>query len=190
MRKKELGLTDSVCNNEILEVRIHGRGGQGAVTTAQLLAMAAFYDGKYAQAFPFFGVERRGSPSVSFVRISDRPINIREQVYCPDYEIVFDPSLIEISKAVEGVKRSVLVNSKKQIKDYNTQDVTEEAMEIFGKPIINTLILGAFAGFTQIVTMESLLKAVEQKFQGREELIIKNKRAIREAYAKATGNGN
>ena len=68
--------------------------------------------------------------------------------------------------------------------------MTEEAMEIFGKPIINTLILGAFAGFTQIVTMESLLKAVEQKFQGREELIIKNKRAIREAYAKATGNGN
>lgn len=189
MKKGESPETTKALDDEIIEIRIHGRGGQGAVTTAQLLAMAAFYDGKYAQAFPFFGVERRGSPSVSFVRISNAPINVREQVYNPDYEIIFDPTLIEISKAAEGVKKSVFVNSKHSIKDYDTQDVTAEAMEIFGKPIINTLILGAFAGFTGIVTLDSLLKAIEQKFKGREELVIKNKRAVREAYTKAVQHG-
>jgi pyruvate ferredoxin oxidoreductase gamma subunit len=173
---------------ELIEVRIHGRGGQGAVTTAELLAMAAFHDGKYAQAFPFFGVERRGSPSVSFVRISNNPINIREQIYNPDYEIIFDPSLIRISKAAEGVKKKVIVNTDKKIAGFYTEDVTKKALELFGKPIINTLILGAFAAFTNIVTLESLLKAVEQRFKKKPQLIELNKKAVILAYNEALGN--
>ena len=166
----------------MIEVRIHGRGGQGAVTSAEILATAAFFDGKYAQAFPFFGVERRGSPSVSFVRISEKPINLREQIYEPDYEIIFDPSLIKISKAAQGVKKKVIVNTDRQIKGFYTEDVTKRALAIFGKPIINTLILGSFAAFTNIVTLNSLLKAVEQRFKNKPELIEKNKEAVTLAY--------
>jgi pyruvate ferredoxin oxidoreductase gamma subunit len=167
---------------ELIEIRIHGRGGQGAVTTAQLLAMAAFFDNKYSQAFPYFGVERRGSPSTSFVRISNKPINIREQIYEPDYAIIFDPDLIELVSATKGVKKKVIVNTDKLMSSYYTEDVTKRAMEIFGKPIINTLILGVFAGFTKIVSLASLEKAVEQRFKGKEKIIEQNKRAIKEMY--------
>lgn len=169
----------------VIEIRIHGRGGQGAVTTAQLLAMAAFYDGKYAQAFPFFGVERRGSPSMSFVRISDKPIEIREQIYSPDYVIIFDPALIQMVGAMQGLQKCALVNTSKKINGGYAQDVTSEAMEIFGKPIINTLILGAFAGFTKIVTLNGLNMAIEQKFKNKPELMEKNKVAIKKAYDRA-----
>jgi len=164
----------------MIEIRIHGRGGQGAVTAAQLLAIAAFHDGKYAQAFPFFGVERRGAPATSFVRISDHPINIREQIYEPDYVIVFDPSLIEITDAKKGLKKEMLVNSNEHIKGGFCQDLTCKAMKIFGKPIINTLVLGTFAGRTKLISLESLKKAIDQKFKG--EIADKNKQAIEEAY--------
>lgn len=170
---------------KMIEVRIHGRGGQGAVTTAQLLAVAAFHEGKYAQAFPFFGVERQGSPSTSFVRISDKPILIREQIYEPDYAIIFDPSLIKLVDASKGVKKTMVINTSEKIKKGFGYDVTSKALKIFGKPIINTLILGSFAAFTGIVRLDSLLKAVEQKFAGKNDLIDKNKRAIREAYEEA-----
>ncbi|MEK6893500.1 MAG: 2-oxoacid:acceptor oxidoreductase family protein [Nanoarchaeota archaeon] len=173
--------------NSLIEIRIHGRGGQGAVTTAELLAMAAFYDGKSAQAFPYFGVERRGSPSTSFVRISDKPINTREQIYEPDYAIIFDPGLIELVDAAKGIKNKAIVNSDKEIKNFYTKDVTKKAMEIFGKPIINTLILGVFVGFTKIVSLKSLEKAIEQRFKGKNKLIEQNKRAIREAYEGVVG---
>jgi pyruvate ferredoxin oxidoreductase gamma subunit len=172
----------------MIEIRIHGRGGQGAVTTAELLAIAAFYDGKYSQAFPFFGVERRGSPSTSFVRVSDKPINTREQIYEPDYAIIFDPALIELVQAAKGVKNKAIVNTNKKIKGFYTEDVTKKALKIFGKPIINTLILGAFAGFTKLVSLESLEKAIEQRFAGKLELVIQNKKAVREAYEFAAGS--
>ena len=173
---------------EIIEIRIHGRGGQGAVTSAELLAIAAFYDGKFAQAFPFFGVERRGSPSTSFVRISSQPITLREQIYSPDYEIIFDPGLIKLTDATKNVKKKVIVNTSNKMKGFYTEDVTKKAMEIFGKPIINTLILGAFIGFTKIVTLGSLEKAIEKRFSGNKELINKNKIAIKQAYQEAIQN--
>ena len=124
----------------MIEIRIHGRGGQGAVTAAQLLAIAAFYDGKQAQAFPMFGVERRGAPATSFVRIDDKKINVREQIYEPDYVIVFDPSLIEIADAKKGLKHEMIVNTNEHIKGGFCKDLTCKAIKIFGKPIINTLI--------------------------------------------------
>jgi len=164
----------------MIEIRIHGMGGQGAVTAAQLLAIAAFYDGKYAQAFPMFGVERRGAPAKSFVRISNKPINIREQIYNPDYVLVFDPSLVELVDAKTGCKKEILVNTNKKIQGCYGQDLTQKAMKIFGKPIINTLILGTFAGKTKIVSLESLKKAIDQKFKG--DIAVKNKQAIEEAY--------
>jgi pyruvate ferredoxin oxidoreductase gamma subunit len=167
----------------MIEIRIHGRGGQGAVTAAQLLAIAAFYDGKYAQAFPMFGVERRGAPATSFVRIDDKPINSREQIYSPDYVLVFDPSLIKMIDAKKGVKEEVLVNTNKKINGCYGQDLTDKAMKILGKPIINTLILGMFAGRTKLVSLESLKKAVDQVFEG--DIAMKNKKAIEEAYNEA-----
>ena len=163
---------------DIIEIRIHGLGGQGAVTTAQLLAIAAFYDGNYVQAFPFFGVERRGSPSTSFVRISNKPIQLREQIYEPDYAIVFDPLLLELTNASAGVKNKVIVNSGLKIKGFFTQDATKKAIEIFGKPIINTILLGTFAAVTKVVKLESLLKAIEQRFAGKEKVIEQNKREL------------
>lgn len=164
----------------MIEIRIHGRGGQGAVTAAQILAVAAFYDGKYAQAFPMFGVERRGAPATSFVRIDDKPINIREQIYNPDYVIVFDPSLITLVDAKKGVKEEVLVNTNKKISGCFGQDLTDKAMKIFGRPIINTLILGMFAGRTKLVSLDSLKKAIDQTFEG--DIALKNKKAVEEAY--------
>ena len=166
----------------MIEIRIHGRGGQGAVTAAQLLAIAAFHDGKYAQAFPFFGVERRGAPATSFVRIDDKPINVREQIYNPDYVIVFDPSLIELVDAKKGVKQGILVNTNKKIQGCYGQDLTDKAIKIFGKPIINTLVLGMFAGRTGLVSLESLKKAIDQRFSSKGNLAELNKKAIEEAY--------
>ena len=169
----------------MIEIRIHGRGGQGAVTAAQLLAIAAFYDGKYAQAFPFFGVERRGAPATSFVRISDHPINIREQIYEPDYIIVFDPGLIEIADARNGLKKEMIVNTDAHIKECFCQDLTCKALKIFGKPIINTLVLGTFAGRTKLISLQALKKAIDQRFRSKPDLAEKNKQAIEEAYNEA-----
>ncbi|MFA5993060.1 MAG: 2-oxoacid:acceptor oxidoreductase family protein [Candidatus Pacearchaeota archaeon] len=183
--KKE---TKNKKSEELIEIRIHGRGGQGAVTTAQLLAIAAFYEGKYVQAFPFFGIEREGSPSTSFVRISTKPINERQQIYNPDYAIIFDPSLIKLVNASKGVKKTMIINTSQKIKGCCTEDVTSRAIKIFGKPIVNTLILGAFAAFTNIVKLESLERAIEDKFKNKPALIEQNKRAVRETYEEVKNN--
>lgn len=170
----------------MFEIRVHGRGGQGAVTAAQLLAIAAFYDGKYAQAFPIFGVERRGAPSTSFVRIDDKPINLRSQIYEPDYVIVLDPTLVEIIDVKQGLKKDLIVNcSEHKIKDAYCINASEIALEIFGKPILNTVILGAFAKISKIISLESIEKAIEQKFEGKKGLIELNKIAVRRAYEQA-----
>ncbi len=124
------------------EIRIHGRGGQGAVTASEVLAIAAFHDGKYCQAFPSFGVERRGAPVEAFTRISDKPINIREHVYEPDYVIVLDPTLLANVDVARGVKDDgiIIINSNKPASEFKldtkarveTIDMTAAAMEIIG----------------------------------------------------------
>ncbi len=93
----------------MIEVSFHGRGGQGAVTAARLLAEAAFIEGKYCQAFPFFGAERRGAPVVAFTRINDKPIRVRSEVYNPDYVVIFDPTILESVDITKGLKPSSLV---------------------------------------------------------------------------------
>jgi len=175
------------------EIRFHGRGGQGAVTAAQLLAIAAFHEGKQSQAFPRFGVERRGAPVESFIRISDDKINIRSGVYTPDIIVVLDSSLVEAEDVTNGLKPkgTIVINTTKSadelgIKNYEvfTVDATSIAMNIFRKPIVNTAILGAFAAATKLVSLDSINKAIEERFERSQKLIDINKQAVREAYEK------
>ncbi|MFH0979190.1 MAG: pyruvate ferredoxin oxidoreductase subunit gamma [Candidatus Woesearchaeota archaeon] len=175
----------------MIEIRIHGRGGQGAVTTGQILAIAAFYDGKESQTFPMFGVERTGAPVQAFARISDEHINLRSQIYNPDVVLVLDASLVECVNVTDGLKRDgiLIVNSNRSPKELKIKgefevhavDATSCAMEIFKKPIVNTAMLGAFAAITKAVSLGSLEKAIDETILRKKgaELAELNKKAIR-----------
>ena len=178
----------------MITVRIHGRGGQGNVTLAELIAMAAFYDGKQVQAFPVFGVERKGSPVTAFVKINDKFIRSREQVHEPDYIIVLDPSLVAIANVLTGAKKTsvVIINSDKlpaQVcpgyggKIYCVP-VLKIALETIGKPIINTAILGAFAKISGLIKLESAKKATSEHLGEKydQALIDKNISALVAAF--------
>ncbi|MFH1744738.1 MAG: pyruvate ferredoxin oxidoreductase subunit gamma [bacterium] len=178
----------------MVQIRIHGRGGQGVVTAAELIAIAAFNDGKKAQAFPSFGVERTGAPIEAFARIDEKPIRVREHIYKPDILIIQDPTLLDTVDVTKGcsAQTKIIINTaknKKEIKinlpDENifTIDATKIAMEIIGKNIVNTVILGAVAKNAKLFTLESLKKAVEQKFGSKsKELVEKNIKAVELAY--------
>jgi pyruvate ferredoxin oxidoreductase gamma subunit len=177
----------------MIEIRIHGRGGQGAVTAAELIAIAAFKDGKQAQAFPSFGVERTGAPVESFARIDNQPILTRQQVYEPNILIIQDSTLLSAIDVTKGADKNtiVIINTSKPkgelsinlpIKNINTIDATKIALEIIGKNIVNTVILGAFAKATGLISLKSLLGAVEEKFSGNDNLIAKNIKAIKQSY--------
>ncbi|MGC8816253.1 MAG: pyruvate ferredoxin oxidoreductase subunit gamma [Candidatus Hadarchaeum sp.] len=169
-----------------MEIRFHGRGGQGAVTAARLLAEAAFLEGNYCQAFPFFGAERRGAPVVAFTRINKQPIRTREQVYSPDYVVVLDPTLVEAVDVAAGLKPEgiVILNSKKvpenlEGKKIAVVDATKIAIENLGIPITNTTMLGALARATGVVSLESISKVIEKRFG---KLAEKNISAAKRAY--------
>lgn len=179
------------------QIRIHGRGGQGVVTAAELIAIAAFKRGLQAQAFPSFGVERTGAPVESFVRIDDKPIMTKEQIYRPDILIIQDASLLDNADIAAGAdkKTRVIINTAKtksirrladkinlpQTNIY-TIDATKIALEIIGKNIVNTVILGIFAKITGLIDLISLRQAIEEKFSGQENLIEKNIKAVERAY--------
>ena len=173
------------------EIRIHGRGGQGSVTAAELLSIAAFTDGKFSQAFPAFGVERRGAPVQAFMRLNETPIRIRSQIYEPDYVIVQDPTLLGVVNVSGGLKETgtLLINTKESpdaFKNLNTKakimtvDATKIAIDVIGVPIVNTVLLGAFAAATGEVAVESIQEAVKERFAGK--VGEKNAAAIRVAY--------
>ncbi len=176
------------------QIRIHGRGGQGVVTAAELIAIAAFFDGYQAQAFPSFGVERTGAPIESYVRLGRQPIRTREHVYQPDVLIVQDASLIGTVNITHGcsAKTLMVVNSAKHKdeikvnlppKNLFIMDATKIALEEIGKNIVNTVILGAFSRATELISLPSLKRAIKQKFASKGEAIInKNLRAIECAY--------
>jgi pyruvate ferredoxin oxidoreductase gamma subunit len=155
------------------EIRIHSRGGQGGVTAARLLALAAFRDGKYATACPFYGAERRGAPVVSFVRIDDRPIRVYSQIRSPDLVVVLDSSVMETVDVLQGLKKDgkVLINATHgmDLGDYKTYtvDLTGIALRknliIAGSPILNTPVLGALAKMG-IVSVESVTSAISEMF--------------------------
>ena len=172
------------------EIRIHGRGGQGSVTAAELLAVAAFADGRFSQAFPAFGVERRGAPVQAFTRIGDEPIRLRSQIYEPDYVIVQDATLLEVVDVAGGIKDEgmILINTEFSPDTFEldtkakivTVDATKVALEIIGIPIVNTVLLGAFAGATGEIRPESIENAVKERFPGK--VGKKNAEAIQKAY--------
>ena len=178
--------------NQLIEIRWHGRGGQGAVTSAELLARAAISEGKYAQAFPSFGPERRGAPVLAFVRISgSEPIRIRAEITQPDVVVVLDPGLLSIVDVTSGLKASgiVVINTKKtagQIKQefgiglsLATVNATEIARELLGVPITNTTMIGAVVRATEMVKLESLYEPLKHRF-GR--LAERNISAMKRAY--------
>ena len=175
----------------MIEIRIHGRGGQGAVTTASLLAIAAFHDNKFSQAFPSFGPERGGSPVIALARIDNEKINLRSNVYEPDVLIVLDPSLVKDVDVTKGLKKNgiIIINSQKKIKINNFKtysiDATSAALEITGKPIVNTALLGAFSKITNIISLNAFENAIEEYFQNKKEIIEPNKKLIKNVYEKS-----
>lgn len=173
------------------EIRFHGRGGQGAVTSAELLALAAINEGKYAQAFPSFGPERRGAPVVAFCRISDEKIKIRAAIYQPDIVLVLDPSILRLVDVANGLKGdgTLVTNTRfspEEIKDelgiqtrLATVDATKIAREELGLPITNTTMLGALLRAAHLVDKESVIEPLKDRF-GR--LAERNIKAFERAY--------
>ncbi|MEE9526003.1 MAG: 2-oxoacid:acceptor oxidoreductase family protein [Candidatus Woesearchaeota archaeon] len=176
----------------MIEIKCIGRGGQGAVTFSQILAIAAFEEGyPVVQAMPNFGVERRGAPAFSFTRLSkEQCFGIRSQIYTPDYVVVLDPSLMSELDVTEGLKKKglLIINTNKKITKKDAEvhivDASSVALKLFKKDIVNTAMLGAFAAATKLVSLESLYKGVEQRFKGNQKLIDLNKKAIKEVYNK------
>jgi 2-oxoacid:acceptor oxidoreductase gamma subunit (pyruvate/2-ketoisovalerate family)/2-oxoacid:acceptor oxidoreductase delta subunit (pyruvate/2-ketoisovalerate family) len=188
-------ITDSPRENAILmEIRFHGRGGQGAVTGVRLLSTALYYEGKYTLGIPMYGTERRGAPVQSFLRISDDRIYERDLVHEPDMVVVLDPLLAKTVPVTQGLKKGglVLVNHPHSGLETGiggpfkvaTVDATKVAMETIGRPITNTAILGAFAKVTGMVKLSSLEEAAHHQWSGRiGEMNIK---AMQKAYEAAT----
>jgi pyruvate ferredoxin oxidoreductase gamma subunit len=179
--------------NGLVEIRWHGRGGQGAVTSTELLAQAAISEGKYAQAFPSFGPERRGAPVQAFNRIDSRePVRIRADINEPDVVVVLDPSLLSKVKVTSGLKKGglVVINTRKTAKEIKkefgidspvaTVNASKIAREQLGVPIVNTTMLGAVIKTTGIVKKESVYGPLEKRF-GR--LGERNIKAMETAFA-------
>lgn len=166
----------------MLEIRIHGRGGQGVVTAAELLSVAAFREGQFAQAFPSFGSERMGAPVTSFCRLDSQPIRLREPVVRPDVVVVQDPTLFGSVDVFAGLADDgwLLVNSRRGFADLGLGDwvarfapgharcvpATELAREHVGRPLPNAALLGGLAGLTAAVRLESVLDAIRERFPG------------------------
>ncbi len=178
-----------------LNVIIHGRGGQGAVTFSQILAVALNCCNKFCQAFPSFGPERCGAPVQAFVRISDKEIKIRSQIYNPDIAVVLDSSLLNMVDVTEGMNKNaiLIINSnvpkdKLNIKNKNNfkiypVDASSVALKTFGKDIVNTAMLGAFAKISKLVELESVYNGISQKFSDK-DVVGLNKKAVKEVYEK------
>jgi len=178
------------------EFRWHGRGGQGAWTASELLARAAIHEGKYIQSFPEFGPERMGAPVKAYTRISDEPIRLHCAVYNPNLAIVMDPTLLSTVPVTEGLGENgiLILNTPKDPKTMKeelkmtegnvwTVPATEIAMRVLGRAITNTAMLGVVTRATGVVKMESIEKAVHERFP--EPLAEKNMGVIKEAYKEA-----
>jgi len=166
----------------MFQTRIHGRGGQGVVTAAELLSIAAFLEGRHAQAFPSFGSERMGAPVVSFCRMDDQEIRLREPIQEPDALIIQDPTLLHSVDVFNGLKDDgfILINSTRSFKELGIADfvagfpahhvcdvgATELALKHIKRPLPNAALLGGFAAITGTLHMQSVERAIEQKFPG------------------------
>ncbi len=160
----------------MIEIRFHGRGGQGAVTSAELLAVAAINEGRYAQAFPSFGPERRGAPVIAYCRIDDHPIRIRANIYEPDLVLVLDGSILKIVDVAAGLKADGIlvantplspeeIRSKLNIQQtVATVNATKIAMEALGLPITNTTMLGSLIKASGVIDRDSLIEPLRMRF--------------------------
>lgn len=181
----------------MIQIRIHGRGGQGVVTAAELLSIAAFVDGKHAQAFPSFGSERTGAPVIAFCRISDSPIRNREPVFTPDVLLLQDPTLLHQMDVFGGLAShgQVLVNSSRSLDQLHLTDflaerptialytlpASEIAQKHLRRPLANAALLAGFAAMTRTLSILAIEKSIRQKFSGR--LGDQNVAIAKEAYA-------
>jgi pyruvate ferredoxin oxidoreductase gamma subunit len=184
---------------QLVEIRWHGRGGQGAVMATEILARAAINEGKYAQSFPSFGPERRGAPVMAFDRIDpDKPIRVRADIAEPDVVVVLDPTLLGIVNVASGLKDNgvLILNTSKDIEEFEAKfgtkwqmasvDATRIARDLLGVPIVNTTMLGALLRATEVVKMDSLVEPIEQRL---ERLAERNINAMKRAYQETIVKG-
>ncbi|HEX77209.1 MAG TPA: pyruvate ferredoxin oxidoreductase [Dehalococcoidia bacterium] len=189
----------------MIEIRIHGRGGQGAQIAATLLASAAFKQGKYGQAFAIFAGERRGAPVAAFVRIDENKVLLRCQIYRPDHVVVLDPALMQMVDVTAGFKGTgwLIVNSKQAPQELGiligsniaTVDASRIAVECglgsMGMPIVNTAMLGALCRVTNVVTLDALRQALEEEFPAtKQPNIVAAEEAYRQVRRLERGDHN
>jgi pyruvate ferredoxin oxidoreductase gamma subunit len=181
----------------MLQIRIHGRGGQGVVTAAEMLSVAAFAQGRHSQAFPSFGSERTGAPVVAFCRIDDREIRLREPIQAPDVLIVQDPTLLHQVDVFQGLQPDgyVLINTRRSFDELGLGEIarryrrerlitvpaTEMAQKHLGRPLPNAVLLGGFAALSGLVTLEAVTHAIRDTFRGK--VAEANVAAAAEAFA-------
>jgi pyruvate ferredoxin oxidoreductase gamma subunit len=167
----------------MLQIRIHGRGGQGVVTAAEMLSIAAFEQGRHAQAFPSFGSERTGAPVVAFCRIDDQEIRLREPIMEPDVLIVQDPTLLQQVDVFQGLKPDgyVLINTRRSFDELGLGEIsqrfrherlvtvpaTDIAIKLLGRPLPNAVLLGGFAALAGLITLQAVEHAIRHKFSGK-----------------------
>ena len=185
----------------MFQVRIHGRGGQGVVTAAELLSVAAFREGRHAQAFPSFGSERTGAPVVAFCRIDERPIRLREPILAPDAILIQDPTLLHQVDVFAGLADDgyILINTSRSFDELGlgefvaarpperlcTLPATELALRHVGRPVPNAALLAGFAAITGRISLESVAAAIGDKFP--DAIARANVAAAREAHAWVIG---
>lgn len=175
------------------EIRLHGRGGQGVVSSGEMIALAAVYEEKYCRAFPFYGSARRGTPVTAFAQIGEEDEATRSYIYTPDYIIILDPELPKAVDVTFGLKEggTIIWNTpsgpeeaaeqlKANLSEIGVLDATSIALEILGRPIPNTTVLGAFMKTTELLKMDSIERAIRKRFSG--EVAEKNVIAARKGY--------
>ena len=181
----------------MFQIRIHGRGGQGVVTAAELLSVAGFREGRHAQAFPSFGSERTGAPVIAFCRLDTRPIRLREPILAPDAVIIQDPTLLHQVDVFAGVTPGgyILINTSRSFEELGLEEfvadfqaerlatvpATEIALKHVGRPLPNAALLGGFAALTRQISLDSVSAAIGEKFPTR--VAEANVRAATEAFA-------
>ena len=180
----------------MFQIRIHGRGGQGVVTAAEMLSIAAFREGRFAQAFPSFGSERTGAPVVAFCRIDEREIRLREPIMQPDALIVQDPTLLHQVNVFDGLGAGayIVINTRRTFDDLGigefvrgleaehlvTVPATELAMTHVGRPVPNAALLGGFAAVSHLISLDAVVAAIREKFSA--PVADGNEAAARAAY--------
>lgn len=182
----------------MIEIRFHGRGGQGAVIASKILAAALFKEGKYAQAFPAFGAERRGAPVIAFTRFDKKTITRRSQVYEPDHVVVLDEPILEVVDVTAGLKTGgrILINSPKPssafpgLAKYRVATVDanriahENGLGTATAPVVNTIILGAFAKVTRLVGLKAIVEGIQENVPTKTEAnVAAAEAAYKQAYA-------